>query len=97
VNASGSGWSCGESSGTVTCTRAALSPGSAPNITIHVTAPEGGGSFLSTSTVSSATDDPDTSNNDGSAETTICLSPTSRSRRPTIPIPSARAARSPTR
>ena len=39
TDASGDGWSCGESAGTVTCTRATLAPGSAREITIHVTAP----------------------------------------------------------
>src|SRR5262249_19277864 len=70
-DASGSGWSCGESSGTVTCTRDTLSPGAAPDITIHVTAPSVGGSLSNTASVSSATDDPDTSNNGAGADKTV--------------------------
>ncbi|MDC0358287.1 DUF11 domain-containing protein [Oligoflexia bacterium] len=37
VSASGSGWTCNEDSGIVTCTRAVLAVGAAPDITVSVT------------------------------------------------------------
>src|SRR5262245_35241444 len=71
IGASGSGWDCGESGGTVTCTRPSLAPGAAPDITITVTAPAAGGTVDNTATVTSSTDDPDSSNNGDAASTTV--------------------------
>ncbi|MCP4569239.1 MAG: DUF11 domain-containing protein, partial [FCB group bacterium] len=69
VSAAGSGWSCGETGGVVTCTRASLAVGAAPDITIDVTAPASGGSIINNVTVSAAETDP-TPGNDTDAETT---------------------------
>ncbi len=70
-SASGDGWSCSESSGTVTCTRASLAVGVAPDITITVTAPGTSGDITNTASVSASTYDPDLSNNDDSALVTV--------------------------
>jgi uncharacterized repeat protein (TIGR01451 family) len=71
VGASGSGWSCDHSAGTVTCTRTSLSPGAAPSITIDVTTPSAGGSVVNHASVDSSTDDPSPADNSASAETTV--------------------------
>ena len=52
-SASGSGWSCGQSGGTVTCTRPNLPVGPAPDITIDVTAPPTEGDITNMASVSS--------------------------------------------
>jgi uncharacterized repeat protein (TIGR01451 family) len=71
-SATGIGWSCSESSGTVTCTRAALSAGAtAPDITILVTAPAAAGNISNTATVTAAETDPDAGNNNATANTTV--------------------------
>jgi uncharacterized repeat protein (TIGR01451 family) len=62
-SASGEGWSCSESGGTVTCTRASLAVGAAPDITIAVTAPSTEGDVVNTASVSASTDDPASGNN----------------------------------
>ncbi|MCB0551372.1 MAG: DUF11 domain-containing protein, partial [Phaeodactylibacter sp.] len=69
VIASGAGWSCDESMGIVTCTRASLSPGAAPTITITVTAPAASGDITNAATVSSAATDL-VPGNDSDMETT---------------------------
>jgi len=69
--ASGTGWSCSESTGTVTCTRAELAPGSAPAITISVTSPAGGTTLENTASVSSADRDSNSSNDQDSESTVI--------------------------
>jgi uncharacterized repeat protein (TIGR01451 family) len=58
VSASGSGWNCLHDTGTVSCTRPSLAVGSAPLITIDLTAPASG-TLTSTATVSSGSADPD--------------------------------------
>ncbi len=68
---SGTGWTCGESAGVVTCTTAGLAIGSAPSITILATTPVVGGSFVSTVSVASATSDPAAGNNSTTASTTV--------------------------
>lgn len=68
---SGTGWTCGESSGTVTCTAPGLAVGTAPVITIVVTTPITGGNFSNTVTVASATADPLLSNNSATALTSV--------------------------
>ena len=71
VSASGTGWTCGEAAGVVTCTRASLTTGAAPDITINVTAPAGPGPLVNTATASSATTDPDLTNNTDQLTTTV--------------------------
>ena len=71
VSATGTGWSCNESSGTVVCTRASLGVTTAPNILITVTAPDEGGSINNSATVSSSLDDSSTGNNTDSIDTTV--------------------------
>ncbi len=65
VSATGSGWSCGFSAGTVTCTAPTLALGPAPPITLVITAPPVTKSetVSNTATVSSATSDPVPGNN----------------------------------
>ena len=67
-----SNWTCNHASGTVTCNRTGgnLSPGSAPTITIVVTAPATPGSINNTATVSSPNDDTP-GNNTATAATTV--------------------------
>lgn len=73
--ATGTGWSCAQSGGVVTCTRAAsLASGqSAPAITVQVTAPTQGGTITATATVALAEsmDDPVATNNQASTTTTV--------------------------
>jgi len=68
----GPGWSCGEAAGVVTCTRSGLGVGSAPDVTVQVTAPPGGGTLLSDASV---TTDPEVesapADNSASASTTV--------------------------
>ncbi len=71
VSASGTGWTCSQASGVVTCTRASLAVGTAPVITITVTAPAFGGSITNTASVTGNETDPNTSNNNASASTTV--------------------------
>jgi uncharacterized repeat protein (TIGR01451 family) len=71
VSASGTGWSCGEALGVVTCTRPSLAPGAAPTITISVTAPAEGGAILNTASVDAAEDDPAAGNDSDTESTTV--------------------------
>src|SRR6185436_12205389 len=71
VSASGNNWTGGESSGTVTCTRAQLGTGVTRTIAIVVTAPQGQGSIQNAASVSSETADPDAAGNASSETTTI--------------------------
>jgi uncharacterized repeat protein (TIGR01451 family) len=75
VSATGAGWTCGFAAGTVTCTRPTLAVGSAPPITLTITAPPvTQSSFVSnTATVSSSTSDPNPGNNSSTA--TIHVTP----------------------
>ncbi|MCP4594345.1 MAG: DUF11 domain-containing protein, partial [bacterium] len=52
----GTGWSCGEADGTVSCTRDTLDTGPAPEIQLYVTAPDVGGTLSMTAAVSAAND-----------------------------------------
>jgi uncharacterized repeat protein (TIGR01451 family) len=70
-NTSSSGWSCSQTSGTVTCTLASLAVGTAPAINIAVTAPTTGGTITNTASVNSNTNDPIGNNNTASATTTV--------------------------
>jgi large repetitive protein len=62
LTATGTGWTCAQTAGVVTCTRPTLAVGAAPPITITVR-PTGGGTITNTATVGSATLDPNTVNN----------------------------------
>jgi uncharacterized repeat protein (TIGR01451 family) len=70
-NASGEGWTCNHSAGTVTCTRPTLPVGAAPNIVITVTAPATPGTISNTATVSAAETDPVPGNNNDTEDTTV--------------------------
>ncbi len=64
VSASGPGWTCSGAAQAVTCTRAALAPGPAPQLTIVAAIDESVvGTITNTATVTSPTTDPDESNN----------------------------------
>jgi len=69
VSSSGTGWSCSQSGGVVTCTAASLAPGAAPAITINVTTGTSGVS-ASTSVLATASN---ASNATGSQGTTVQL------------------------
>jgi large repetitive protein len=71
TSAVGSGWSCAEASGIVTCTRPSLAPGSAPAITVEVTAPAVAGAAVSNVWIGAGTADPSSANDTASAETTV--------------------------
>jgi uncharacterized repeat protein (TIGR01451 family) len=71
VSATGTGWTCSQSSGVVTCTRSSLSVGTAPVITITVTAPTTGGTITNTASVTSGVADPNTGNNTATQSTTV--------------------------
>ena len=74
VSASGTGWSCTQSGGVVTCTRAAAATGAQPPISIVVTAPTAGGSITDSATISAVTADPDPSNNSATQTSTVSAS-----------------------
>jgi len=71
VSASGTGWTCIQSFGTVTCTMPTLAVGAANPITINVTAPATAGSLMNTATVSSATSDQTPGNNSSTNTLTV--------------------------
>jgi uncharacterized repeat protein (TIGR01451 family) len=71
VNATGTGWSCSQAAGTVTCTIATLAVGAANPITINVTAPTAATTLSNTATVSSTTTDPTPGNNSSTVGTTV--------------------------
>jgi len=70
-SASGSGWNCGRSGQTVTCTRSSLNAGATSTITITVTAPSQPGTIVNTASITSATFDPTPGNNSDSETTTV--------------------------
>jgi uncharacterized protein (TIGR03382 family) len=72
VSASGTGWTCSQANGTVTCSLSSANPGAAPAITVQTTAPGAGGTVTATGSVSSAaTTDPVPANNSASQTTTV--------------------------
>ncbi|MEZ4961033.1 MAG: MopE-related protein [Saprospiraceae bacterium] len=75
VNASGTGWSCGVSGSTVTCTRSSLGIGAAPTITISVTAPVAAGNITNTASVSAGVIDINLGNNSDTESTAIAVPP----------------------
>jgi uncharacterized repeat protein (TIGR01451 family) len=73
VSASGTGWTCTQSGGTVTCTMPSLAANTtAPNITINVTAPSQPGTISNSATVR-ASNNPSTSSN--TVTTTVTQTP----------------------
>jgi uncharacterized repeat protein (TIGR01451 family) len=73
-SASGTGWSCTQSGGVVTCTRASLGSGqTAPPITVQVTAPTQAGTIAASASVALADSmvDPEAANNQASTTTTV--------------------------
>ncbi len=75
VSASGTGWSCSQAAGLVTCTRAALATGvTAPTITINVTAPANAAALSNTANISAATSDPNAGNNSSTETTDVTAS-----------------------
>ncbi len=71
VSASGTGWSCNQAAGTVTCTRPTLDPGPAPPITIRVTATVNPSTLVNSATVSGSTTDPTGGNNASTASVIV--------------------------
>ena len=77
VSAAGPNWACAATGQSVSCTRASLAVGATDDITIVATAPAdaavaaAGASFTNTATISSATPDPISSNNSGSATVAV--------------------------
>ena len=72
-SAVGTGWSCSEASGEVTCTRSSLDISITSTITIVVTAPESSGTIVNNASVSSITDDNDLTNNADSDDVLVNL------------------------
>lgn len=68
---SGSGWTCSQSAGTVTCNRSSLTVTTAPAITITIKAPSDPGTITNTATVSSNVNDPNSGNNSATASTIV--------------------------
>jgi uncharacterized repeat protein (TIGR01451 family) len=75
-SAGGSGWSCGEAGGTVTCTRASLPVGQAPALAITVTAPPTAQTLTNRATVAAEENDPASSNNSDTEQTTVTAATT---------------------
>ncbi|MBN1210444.1 MAG: DUF11 domain-containing protein, partial [Myxococcaceae bacterium] len=73
VSAAGTGWSCSEAGGVVTCTRPTAASGAVPDITVQVTAPSINNpvTLTATASVSSTTTDPTAGNNSASQDTVV--------------------------
>jgi uncharacterized repeat protein (TIGR01451 family) len=71
VSAAGTGWSCANATGTVTCTRPTLPPGDAPPITLSLTAPATGGTITNHASVDGTELDVDMSDNQASRSTDV--------------------------
>lgn len=73
VDSSGTDWTCQDTNGTVVCSYGkSLPPGTAPTLTLNVTAPNQGATLTNTASVTSDTMDPGTSNNNSNeAVTTV--------------------------
>jgi uncharacterized repeat protein (TIGR01451 family) len=72
-SAAGSGWTCRQTAGVVTCTRPGLAVGTAPNITVQVTPGPVATVLVSSATVSAAEADPNPANNSDSETTTVIV------------------------
>jgi uncharacterized repeat protein (TIGR01451 family) len=71
VSATGTGWTCVQSTGTVTCTAVNLPVGTAPAITVTVTVTATSGTLTNTAEVSSFIADPNPANNTATSVTTV--------------------------
>ena len=71
ISAAGTGWTCNQAGGVVTCTRATAAPGAQPAITVQVTAPNINGTITASGSVSAPTADPVPGNNSASQNTTV--------------------------
>ena len=71
VGASGDGWECSESEGTVLCSRSALPVGAAPGITLEVTAPETAQTLSNTASIAADNDDPDVADDSDTEQTEV--------------------------
>jgi uncharacterized repeat protein (TIGR01451 family) len=71
ISASGSGWTCNQASGVVTCTLPSLGVGAAPDVTVVVQAPNSSTTLTNNVSVTSAVTDSNPANNSASAQTTI--------------------------
>ncbi|HPW56928.1 MAG TPA: lamin tail domain-containing protein [Thermoanaerobaculaceae bacterium] len=69
--ASGTGWTCSQASGVVTCTRPTLAVGPAPDITITVTAPSAATTLSNHAAVACPLPDPESANNSATEPTTV--------------------------
>jgi uncharacterized repeat protein (TIGR01451 family) len=69
VSATGTGWTCNNVAGVVTCTAPSLPVGAAPSITLTITAPPvvSAGTLSNTATISAASSDPTPANNSSTA------------------------------
>ncbi|MGB9800474.1 MAG: right-handed parallel beta-helix repeat-containing protein [Thermanaerothrix sp.] len=75
-SASGSGWTCNHSAGTVTCTATSLASGANATVTVNVTAPAQAGTLTATASVrADSPTDPNSANNSASADTTVVVLP----------------------
>ncbi|MFN7035584.1 MAG: right-handed parallel beta-helix repeat-containing protein [Bellilinea sp.] len=76
VNAGGSGWTCSQSGGVVTCTRFSLAAASsAPNVAISVKAPAQAGSITATASINATSLDLVDGNNQASVNTVVVTIP----------------------
>lgn len=76
VNAGGTGWTCSQSGGVVTCTRFSLAAASsAPNVTVSVNAPNQAGSITATASINATTLDLVSGNNQASVDTLVVTIP----------------------
>lgn len=76
LNAGGTGWTCSQSGGVVTCTRFSLAAASsAPDVTITVNAPNQAGSITATASIAATTLDLVNSNNQASVDTLVVTIP----------------------
>jgi uncharacterized repeat protein (TIGR01451 family) len=76
VNAGGTGWTCSQSGGVVTCTRFSLAAtSSAPDVTITVNAPNQAGSITATASITATTLDLVSGNNQASVNTLVVTIP----------------------
>lgn len=88
LNASGPGWTCTQANGTITCTIASMADGASSVITINADAPQTGGTYTNTATVSATTPDTNLSNNSSSATLLVnVISPTSGSTQSIVASP----------
>lgn len=74
-NASGTGWTCNEAAGVVTCDLPSLAASAAASVTVQLTAPGAAATITNSVTVDATNLDPDLTNN-SSDETTTVATPT---------------------